>query len=87
MVVHVFVFASVPSLAKGQLSCALVELGKRKRLTATPKFIMPGGQELGYRFGVDTLQEFMPDKETKAKLICKVYELTKLSRHETSKPD
>lgn len=59
------------SLAKGQLSCALVELGKRKRLTATPKFIMPGGQELGYRFGVDTLQEFMPDKETKAKLICK----------------
>ncbi len=32
---------------------------------------MPGGQELGYRFGVDTLQEFMPDKETKAKLICK----------------
>ena len=61
------------SLAKGQLSVALVELADRKRLTATPKFLMRGGQELGYRFGTDTLQEFMPDKLTKAKLITKAH--------------
>ncbi|RVU71671.1 Xaa-Pro dipeptidyl-peptidase [Lactobacillus xujianguonis] len=61
------------SLPKGQLSVALVELGDRKRLTATPKFLMRGGQELGYRFGTDTLQEFMPDKLTKAKLITKAH--------------
>lgn len=59
------------SLNKGQLSVALVEMGDRKRLTPTPKFIMPGGQELGFRFGQDTLQEFQPDKLTHAKLITK----------------
>ncbi|BDR60712.1 Xaa-Pro dipeptidyl-peptidase [Lactobacillus xylocopicola] len=59
------------SLNKGQLSVALVELGDRRRLTATPKFLMRGGQELGFRFGTDTLQEFMPDKLTHAKLITK----------------
>ena len=59
------------SLPKGQISVALVELGERRRLTATPKFLMRGGQELGYRFGTDTLQEFVPDKKTKAKLITK----------------
>lgn len=62
-----------PSLAKGQLSVALVELGKRRRLTPTPKFLMRGGQELGYRFGTDTLQEFVPDKVTNAKLITKAH--------------
>lgn len=61
------------SLPKGQLSVALVELGKRKRLTPTPKSLMRGGQELGYRFGTDTLQEFVPGKETKAKLITKAH--------------
>ncbi|MDF7639121.1 Xaa-Pro dipeptidyl-peptidase [Lactobacillus sp. ESL0791] len=61
------------SLAKGQISVALVELGERKRLTPTPKFLMPNGQELGYRFGTDTLQEFVPDKPTKAKLITKAH--------------
>lgn len=59
------------SLPKGQISVALVELGDRKRLTPTPKFLMRGGQELGYRFGTDTLQEFVPDKLTHAKLISK----------------
>lgn len=59
------------SLNKGQLSVALVEMGDRKRLTPTPKFIMPGAQELGFRFGQDTLQEFQPDKLTHAKLITK----------------
>ena len=59
------------SLPKGQLSVALVEMGKRRRLTPTPKFLMRGGQELGYRFGTDTLQEFVPDKMTDAKLITK----------------
>ena len=61
------------SLDKGQISVALVELGKRKRLTATPKLLMRDGQELGYRFGTDTLQEFVPAKETKAKLITKAH--------------
>lgn len=61
------------SLPKGQLSVALVELGERQRLTPTPKFLMRGGQELGYRFGTDTLQEFVPDKTTKAKLITKAH--------------
>lgn len=61
------------SLPKGQLSVALVELGERKRLTPTPKLLMRGGQELGYRFGSDTLQEFVPDKKTKAKLITKAH--------------
>ncbi|MDF7672915.1 Xaa-Pro dipeptidyl-peptidase [Lactobacillus sp. ESL0701] len=61
------------SMNKGQLSVALVELGDRQRLTATPKFIMPSGQELGYHFGTDTLQEFMPDKLTHAKLITKAH--------------
>lgn len=61
------------SLPKGQLSVALVELGDRKRLTPTPKFLMRGGQELGYRFGTDTLQEFVPDKLTHAKLITKAH--------------
>lgn len=61
------------SLPKGQLSVALVELGERQRLTPTPKFLMSGGQELGYRFGTDTLQEFVPDKKTKAKLITKAH--------------
>lgn len=59
------------SLPKGQISVALVEIADRKRLTATPKFLMRGGQELGYRFGTDTLQEFVPDKLTHAKLITK----------------
>ena len=48
-------------------------MGERRRLTATPKFLMRGGQELGYRFGTDTLQEFVPDKKTKAKLITKAH--------------
>ena len=61
------------SLPKGEISVALVELGERQRLTATPKFLMRGGQELGYRFGTDTLQEFVPDKKTKAKLITKAH--------------
>lgn len=61
------------SLPKGQLSVALVELGDRQRLTPTPKFLMRGGQELGYRFGTDTLQEFVPDKLTHAKLITKAH--------------
>lgn len=61
------------SLPKGELSVALVEVGERKRLTPTPKFLMRGGQELGYRFGTDTLQEFVPDKMTKAKLITKAH--------------
>lgn len=61
------------SLPKGQISVALVELGERQRLTATPKFLMRGGQELGYKFGTDTLQEFVPDKKTKAKLITKAH--------------
>lgn len=59
------------SLPKGQLSVALVDLETRRRLTPTPKFLMRGGQELGYRFGTDTLQEFVLDKKTKAKLITK----------------
>lgn len=61
------------SLAKGQISVALIELGKRRRLTSTPKFLIRGGQELGYRFGTDTLQEFVPDKVTDAKLITKAH--------------
>lgn len=59
------------SLNKGQISVALVELGDRKRLTAVPKFLMRDGQELGFRFGTDTLQEFVPDKLSHAKLITK----------------
>ena len=59
------------SLPKGQLSVALVDLETRRRLTPTPKFLMRDGQELGYRFGTDTLQEFVLDKKTKAKLITK----------------
>lgn len=61
------------SLAKGQLSVALVEIGDRQRLTPTPKFLMKDGQELGYRFGTDTLQEFVPDKMTEGKLITKAH--------------
>lgn len=61
------------SRAVGQLSVALVELGKRKRLTPTPKSLMPGGQELAYRFGSDSLKEFVPAKKTKAKLITKAH--------------
>jgi X-Pro dipeptidyl-peptidase len=57
----------------GQLSVALVELGERQRLTPTPKFLMRGGQELGFRFGTDTLQEFVPAKATRAKLITKAH--------------
>lgn len=61
------------SLNKGQLSVALVEMGHRKRLTPRPKFLMPAGQELAFRFGTDTLQEFVPDKPTDAKLITKAH--------------
>lgn len=61
------------SLNKGQISVALVELGDRKRLTAVPKFLMRNGQELGFRFGTDTLQEFVPDKLSHAKLITKAH--------------
>ena len=61
------------SLNKGQISVALVELGDRKRLTAVPKFLMRDGQELGFRFGTDTLQEFVPDKLSHAKLITKAH--------------
>lgn len=60
-----------PSLAKGQISVALVELGTRKRLTPTPKLFNDQIQELGYRFGTDILREFVPDKVTDAKLITK----------------
>lgn len=59
------------SLDKGQISVALVELGKRKRLTPTPKLFNDQIQELGYRFGTDILREFIPDKVTDAKLITK----------------
>ena len=61
------------SLNRGQISVALVELGDRKRLTAVPKFLMRNGQELGFRFGTDTLQEFVPDKLSHAKLITKAH--------------
>ncbi|WEV40894.1 Xaa-Pro dipeptidyl-peptidase [Lactobacillus sp. ESL0681] len=61
------------SKTTGQLSVALVELGERQRLTATPKALMSGGQELAYRFGTDTLQEFVPTKATPAKLITKAH--------------
>lgn len=61
------------SLNKGQISVALVELGDRKRLTAVPKFLMRDGQELGFRFVTDTLQEFVPDKLSHAKLITKAH--------------
>ncbi len=61
------------SLNKGQISVAIVELGDRKRLTAVPKFLMRDGQELGFRFGTDTLQEFVPDKLSHAKLITKAH--------------
>lgn len=61
------------SLNKGQISVALVEMGDRKRLTATPKILMPGEQELGFHFKVDSLQEFMPDRLTHAKLITKAH--------------
>lgn len=61
------------SLNKGQISVALVEMGERKRLTATPRILMPGGQELGFHFQLDSLQEFMPDKLTHAKLITKAH--------------
>ena len=61
------------SLNKGQISVALVELGDRKRLPAVPKFLMRDGQELGFRFGTDTLQEFVPDKLSHAKLITKAH--------------
>lgn len=61
------------SLTKGQISVALVEIADRKRLTPTPKILMPGGQELGFHFQLDSLQEFMPDKLTHAKLITKAH--------------
>ena len=61
------------SLNRGQISVALVEMGERKRLTATPRILMPGGQELGFHFQLDSLQEFMPDKLTHAKLITKAH--------------
>lgn len=68
--VHVRVAASKNV---GQLSVALVDLGKRKRLTATPKILARGNQPFGFRFGADSLQEFVPDKETDAKLITKAH--------------
>lgn len=61
------------SLNRGQISVALVEMGERKRLTATPRILMPGGQELGFHFQLDSLQEFMPNKLTHAKLITKAH--------------
>ncbi|WP_338201099.1 Xaa-Pro dipeptidyl-peptidase [Lactobacillus rizhaonensis] len=61
------------SLNRGQISVALVEMGERKRLTTTPRILMPGGQELGFHFQLDSLQEFMPDKLTHAKLITKAH--------------
>lgn len=57
----------------GQLSVALVDLGTRQRLTATPKILARGNQPFGFRFGADSLQEFVPDKATKAKLITKAH--------------
>ena len=59
------------SLPKGQISVALVDLGTRKRLTPIPKSFNDQIQELGYRFGTEVMKEFVPDKETKAKLITK----------------
>lgn len=59
------------SLPKGQISVALVEVGKRKRLTPIPKTFNDQIQELGYRFGTEVMKEFVNDKETKAKLITK----------------
>ena len=52
---------------------ALVELGERKRLTPTPKVLERSCQEFGFRFGAGPLQEFVPDKATKAKLITKAH--------------
>jgi X-Pro dipeptidyl-peptidase len=57
----------------GQLSVALVEVAKRKRLTATPQAIFGQEQELGYRFGSEELKEFKPDKVSQAKLITKAH--------------
>lgn len=68
--VHIKVAASKPV---GQLSVALVELGERKRLTPTPKALERSCQEFGFRFGAGPLQEFVPDKATKAKLITKAH--------------
>ena len=68
--VHIKVAASKPV---GQLSVALVELGERKRLTPTPKVLERSCQEFGFRFGAGPLQEFVPDKATKAKLITKAH--------------
>lgn len=61
------------SLAKGQISVALVDLGTRKRLTPTPSIFRDQIQELGYRFGTQYLQEFTFAKESKAKLITKAH--------------
>lgn len=57
----------------GQISVALVELASRKRLTPTPVAISGQIQELGYRFGTETLKEFKPDSVTQAKLITKAH--------------
>ncbi|MBP2056898.1 X-Pro dipeptidyl-peptidase [Lactobacillus colini] len=59
------------SLPKGQISVALVEVGKRKRLTPIPKSFNDQIQELGYRFGTEVMKEFVNDIETNAKLITK----------------
>lgn len=57
----------------GQISVALVELGKRQRLTPVPQNIPGQMQQLGYRFGTEVLKEFQPAAPTKAKLITKAH--------------
>ena len=59
------------SLAKGQLSVALIELDKRQRLSDVPGFLDLNGQPLGYNFGTDSLKEFVPGKTNSFKLIAK----------------
>lgn len=59
------------SLKKGQLSVALIELGRRSRLSAVPQVVDLNGQELGYHFGTESLKEFQPARPTDFKLIAK----------------
>lgn len=57
----------------GQVSVALVELGKRRRLTKTPKVFRDQEQEFGFRFGSQALQEFVPAPASLVKLISKAH--------------
>lgn len=59
------------SLPKGQISVALIEIGKRSRLSSIPQVVDLNGQEFGYHFGTDSLKEFKPVRPTDFKLIAK----------------